>query len=69
ETLIVVADEAQFLIASGHQITAATVTSNLNMVMIARQFIWMELFAQRIFARLGDDLIQKLDPEDQQVLH
>lgn len=69
ETLIVVADEREFLIASSHQITAATVTTNLNMVLIARQFIWMELFAQRIFARLGDDLLQKLDPEDQQVLH
>jgi Cd2+/Zn2+-exporting ATPase len=69
ETLIVVADEGEFLIASGHQVSAATVTTNRNMVMIARQFIWMELFAQRIFARLGDDLLQKLDPDDQQVLH
>jgi Cd2+/Zn2+-exporting ATPase len=69
ETLIVVSDETEFLIASGHQVAAATVTTNLNMVLIARQFIWMELFAQRIFARLGDDLLQKLDPEDQQVLH
>jgi sugar-specific transcriptional regulator TrmB len=69
ETLIVVADESEFLIASGHQVASSTVTTNLNMVLIARQFIWMELFAQRIFARLGDDLLQKLDPEDQQVLH
>ncbi|MBX0327909.1 TrmB family transcriptional regulator [Oscillochloris sp. ZM17-4] len=69
ETLIVVSDETEFLISSGHQITAATVTTNINMVLIARQFIWMELFAQRIFARLGDELIQKLDPEDQQVLY
>ncbi|NTW97204.1 MAG: TrmB family transcriptional regulator [Oscillochloris sp.] len=69
ETLIVVTDEAEFLISSGYQFAAATVTTNRNMVMIARQFIWMELFAQRVFARLGDDLLQKLDPEDQQVLH
>ncbi|NTW01816.1 MAG: TrmB family transcriptional regulator, partial [Oscillochloris sp.] len=69
ETLIVVTDETEFLIASGHQVTSATVTANVNMVLIVRQFIWMELFAQRIFARLGDDLIQRLDPEDQQVLH
>ncbi|WP_129631845.1 TrmB family transcriptional regulator [Candidatus Oscillochloris fontis] len=69
ETLIVVADEREFLISSGHQHTDATVTTNINMVLIARQFIWMELFAQRIFARLGADLLQKLDPEDQQVLH
>jgi HTH-type transcriptional regulator, sugar sensing transcriptional regulator len=69
ETLIVVADEREFLIASGHTITAATVTTNPNMVLIARQFIWMELFAQRIFARLGDDLLERLAPEDRQVLH
>ncbi|NTU79780.1 MAG: TrmB family transcriptional regulator [Chloroflexales bacterium] len=69
ETLIVVADEAEFLIASGHLVTAATVTTNTNMVLIARQFIWMELFAQRIFARLGPDLLARLSPEDRLVLH
>ncbi|HMO57906.1 MAG TPA: helix-turn-helix domain-containing protein [Roseiflexaceae bacterium] len=69
ETLIVVADEREFLIASGHATTSATVTTNQNMVLIARQFIWMELFAQRIFARLGDDLLARLDPADRQVLH
>lgn len=69
ETLIVVADEREFLIASGHSTTAGTVTTNANMVMIARQFIWMELFAQRIFARLGADLLDRLDPEDRNVLH
>lgn len=69
ESLIVVADEAQFLIASGHTVTSATMTTNPNMVLIARQFIWMELFAQRIFARLGPDLLERLSPEDQQVLH
>jgi Cd2+/Zn2+-exporting ATPase len=69
ETLIVVRDEREFLIASGHLVTAATVTTNANMVLIARQFIWMELFAQRIFARLGPDLLERLTPEDQQVLH
>jgi Cd2+/Zn2+-exporting ATPase len=69
ETLIVVADEHEFLIASGHMVTSATVTTNPNMVLIARQFIWMELFAQRIFARLGSDLLARLTPEDRQVLH
>jgi HTH-type transcriptional regulator, sugar sensing transcriptional regulator len=68
ETLIVVADEHEVLIASGHQTARATVTTNAQMVLIARQFIWMELFAQRIFARLGDDLLARLDPEDRRVL-
>lgn len=69
ETLIVVTDEREFLIASGHATTLATVTTNANMVLIARQFIWMELFAQRIFTRLGDDLLARLDPQDRRVLH
>jgi Cd2+/Zn2+-exporting ATPase len=29
----------------------------------------MELFAQRIFARLGNELLERLDPEDRSVLH
>lgn len=69
ETLVVVADEVEFLIASGHAVTAATVTTNPNMVLIARQFVWMELFAQRIFSRLSEDALAGLDPEDRRVLH
>lgn len=69
ETLIVVADEREFLIASGHTTTIATVTTNPNLVLIARQFIWMELFAQRIFNRLGPELLELLDPTDRRVLH
>lgn len=68
ETLMVVADEREFLIASGHATTTATITTNPNMVLIARQFIWMELFAQRIFTRLGPDLLAGLDPEDRRTL-
>ncbi len=68
ETLIVVADDRECLIASGHVTTSATVTTNPNMVSIAHQFVWMELFAQRIFARLGADLLARLDPEDRRIL-
>jgi Cd2+/Zn2+-exporting ATPase len=68
ETIMIVADEREFLIASGHASTSATVTTNVNMVLIARPFIWMELFAQRIFARLGGDLLARLDPADRHVL-
>lgn len=69
ETLMVVADGREMLIASGLEQATGTMTTNTNMVLIARQFIWMELFAQRIFARLGDDLLERLDPIDRQVLH
>jgi uncharacterized sporulation protein YeaH/YhbH (DUF444 family) len=56
------------LIASGIEQLDATVTTNANLVLIARQFIWMELFAQRIYARIGPELIQHLEPSDRQVL-
>ena len=68
ESLVVIVDEREALIASGSEQLSATVTTNENLVLIARQFIWMELFAQRIYARIGPELIQRLDPVDRQVL-
>ncbi len=66
-TLMVVADDAETLIASTNNETTATITNNANLVLIARQFVWMELFAQRIYARLGPELLSKLDEEDRQI--
>ena len=67
-SLVVIVDEREALIASGIEQLDATVTTNANLVLIARQFIWMELFAQRIYARIGPELIQHLEPSDRQVL-
>jgi Cd2+/Zn2+-exporting ATPase len=69
DNLVVVADEQETLIASGDEEMKATVTTNRNLVMIARQFIWMELFAQRIYSRLDKDLIAELSPEDQKLFN
>lgn len=66
-TLIVVGDDAEALIANAALDTTATVTTNRNLVMITRQFVWMELFTQRVYARLGPDLLQQLDPQDRQI--
>lgn len=67
-TLVIVVDGAEALIAasSGKEVTA-TVTRNHNLVSITRQFVWMELFAQRIFSRLGTAMLTRLDPEDRRV--
>jgi len=67
DSLIIVADNREALIASTNGDATATVTRNRNVVLIARQFVWMELFAQRIYSRLGPDLAAKLDPEDQRI--
>ncbi len=66
-TLLVVIDNTEALIASTGDETTATVTQNPNLVMIARQFVWMEMFTQRIYARLGPDMLARLDPQDRQI--
>ncbi len=67
DTLMVVADNGEVLIANTGDEATATVTRNRNVVMIARQFVWMELFAQRIHTQLGDEMIRKLAPEDRKI--
>jgi len=69
DNIVVVTDEQEALIASGYEEMSATVTTNRNLVLITRQFIWMELFAQRIYSRLDKDLIAKLNPEDQKLFN
>ena len=68
-TLLVDADDREVLIAGSNlrQETSATITRNQDLVLIARQFVWMEMFTQRIYARLGDDLLARLDPEDREI--
>jgi sugar-specific transcriptional regulator TrmB len=64
---IVIADSREALIATTSLETTATITRNHNLVFIAGQFVWMELFTQRIYARLGDDLLARLTPEDRRI--
>lgn len=69
DSLVVVVDEQEVLIASPDPtVYTATVTTNNNMVQIGRQFVWMELFAHRIFSQVGTEVLAKLAPEDQNVL-
>ncbi len=68
--LVVVVDGAEVLVAASAagRAASATVTRNRNLVLIARQFVWMELFAQRIFAHMDGELLARLDPADRRVL-
>lgn len=64
--LLVVADGTEALIADqDHKV--ATITRNPHLVAIARQFVWMEFFTQRIYTRLGNDLLERLDLQDRQI--
>ena len=64
DMLVVVADGRECLIANTDEEMKATITTNRNLVVIARQFVWMEFFAQHIYSRLGQDLLEILEPEE-----
>ena len=68
-TVLVVSDNDEVLIGSTElqNKKIATVTRNHDLVMIARQFVWMEMFTQRIYSSLGPDLLERLDPADRQI--
>lgn len=68
-SLVVVVDEQEVLIASAQPTSyTATVTTNVNMVQIGRQFVWMELFAHRIFSQLPPSTLAQLSPDDRSIL-
>ena len=68
-TLVVVTDYHKALIASRSEIgTTTTITSNHNLVLMARQFVWMELFAQRVLDKMGKQFLDQLEPEDREIL-
>lgn len=60
-------DRTQALIADTSGEVSASVTEDANLVLIARQFVWMELLAQRLVARLGDGLLEVLEPSERKL--
>ncbi len=67
DMLVVIVDDHECLIANTKGDTIATITTNRNIIFIAKQFIWMEIFTQRIYTQLGQNLIEKLDPADRRI--
>lgn len=66
-TLLIVVDGERALIAGRERELSAAVTQDRNLVLICRQFVWMEMFAHRIYAKLTPDMLQLLDPEDREI--
>jgi Cd2+/Zn2+-exporting ATPase len=64
---MVIVDDHEVLIANMGLETTATITRHHHLIFIASQFVWMELFTQRVYARLGDDLLARLEPEDRAI--
>jgi Cd2+/Zn2+-exporting ATPase len=68
--LLVVVDSQECLIASIIPDTSevrGTITNNPNLVLIAWQFVWMELFTQRIYTNIGAELLDRLNPQDRSI--
>ena len=66
--LVVVMDGQECLIADLEHALTATVTTNKNLVLISRQFVWMELFAQRVYERLDPGQLDRLAQGDKELL-
>ena len=66
-TLVILIDNSEVLIANTSEDSNATITANSDLIMIAKQFIWMEFFTQRIYAQIGEELLAKLDPGDREI--
>jgi Cd2+/Zn2+-exporting ATPase len=68
DMLVVVVDGQECLIADLVQDMVATITRNKHLVLITRQFVWMELFAQRIYERLTPAMLDLLEQADRRIL-
>jgi Cd2+/Zn2+-exporting ATPase len=66
--VVVVVDGTECLIADMSQDMTATITTNRNLVLISRQFVWMELFTQRINERVSPALLDQLEESDRKIL-
>ena len=67
DLLLLIVDNHEVLISGSGFEARATITANPNTVMIARQFIWMEIFTQKIYTQIGPDLLDRLSPEDREI--
>jgi Cd2+/Zn2+-exporting ATPase len=68
-TLLLLIDNKEVLVADIAEESQATITTNANLILIAKQFVWMEFFTQRIYAQIGDDLLSRLDPSDKEIFN
>lgn len=67
DTLLVIIDNKEVLVANISNEPRATITTNANLILIAKQFVWMEFFTQRIYAQIGEELLAKLTPQDKEI--
>ena len=66
--VIVVADRQTALIGGTTEATSAAWTTNPHLVFVAREYIWQELFTQRLGEQMPLDMLARLAPLDRAVL-
>ncbi len=66
--VIVVADRQAALIGGAAEAASAAWTTNSHLVFVAREYIWQELFTQRLGQELPLELLARLAPLDRAVL-
>ncbi len=64
DNIVVVADGGHALIGGVGNDDTAVWTGNRHLVFISLQYIWQEMFTQKVSERLGKDLICELTPEE-----
>lgn len=67
--LVIIVDGQECLIASTLYDSPATITHNSNLVFIARQFLWMELFTQRLLRSVDIKEMTFLSEQDRQFFY
>ncbi len=68
QSIVVVADGSQALIGGAGADDTAVWTGNRHLVFIARQYIWQEMFTQRVSERLDKELWSVLTPEEHRAI-
>lgn len=68
QSIVVVTDGSHALIGGAGADDTAVWTGNRHLVFIARQYIWQEMFTQRVSERLGKELWSVLTPEERKAI-
>lgn len=67
-SLVLVVDASQCLIGGTGSHETCIWTGNRHVVFVARQYLWQEVFTQKVLARLGQEVYSLLTPEERRAI-
>lgn len=68
QSLVIVSDGSQCLIGGTSSGDSCIWTGNRHVVFIARQFIWQEVFTQKVLERLGQEVFSVLSEDERKAI-